>query len=277
MLLMTERQLTLMAVHAHPDDEASTTGGILAKYSAEGIRTVLVTCTNGELGDTPDTAAGEQGHADDHDTEAVVALRTRELEESCRVLGVSHLEMLGYHDSGMEGWPQNDAPGSFWSTPVDEAARPLVALLEKYSPDVVITYDDYGFYGHPDHIQAHRITMAALEATGSTARLYFPTFRRSRLGDFRAMMEQAGMEPPPIDEAQFGSVDEDIAAVIDCTAQAQQKMDALKAHVSQAANIFFIHFPMEVFSRVFGEEAFVRASPTWAGGPAETDLFAGLR
>ncbi|MFN2537669.1 MAG: PIG-L family deacetylase [Mycobacteriales bacterium] len=274
---MTDRPLTLMAVHAHPDDEASTTGGILAKYSAEGIRTVLVTCTNGELGDTPEVQAGEAGHADDHDTEAVVALRMKELRDSCDVLGVSHLETLGFHDSGMEGWPQNDAPGSFWSTPVDEAAKPLIALIEKYEPDVVITYDDYGFYGHPDHIQAHRITMAALEATGSTARLYFPTFRRSGLPAFRELLEKAGMEPPPIDETEFGSPDEDVAAVIDCKEQAAQKMAALKAHVSQAANIFFIHFPMEVFSEVFGEEAFVRQHPAWTGGEPETDLFAGLR
>jgi LmbE family N-acetylglucosaminyl deacetylase len=269
--------LTLMAVHAHPDDEASTTGGILAKYSAEWNRTVLVTCTNGELGDTPETQAGEEGHGDDHDTEAVVALRLKELEDSCRVLGVSHLETLGFHDSGMAGWPQNDAPGSFWSTPVDEAAKPLIALMEKYQPDVVVTYDDYGFYGHPDHIQAHRITMAALEATGSTARVYFPTFQRSKLPEFRARMEAAGMEAPPIDESEFGSPDEDIAAIVDCTDVAQQKMDALKAHLSQAGNIFFIHFPMEIFTEAFGKEAFVRHTPPWTGQQPDTDLFAGLR
>ena len=99
--------LTLMAVHAHPDDEASTTGGILAKYSAEGLRTVLVTCTNGELGDSP--SGGKPGD-DGHDESAVVDLRRRELEDSCRILGVTHLDMLGYHDSGMMGWPSNDAP-----------------------------------------------------------------------------------------------------------------------------------------------------------------------
>ena len=172
---MAERPLTLMAVHAHPDDEASTTGGILAKYASEGIRTVLVTCTNGELGDTPTAKPGD----DHHDTADVVALRRTELEDSCRVLGITHLEMLGYHDSGMMGWPENDAPGSFWSMPVAEAAAPLVELMRRYEPDVVVTYDDFGFYGHPDHIQAHRITLAALEITGLPAKLYFPTIRRS--------------------------------------------------------------------------------------------------
>src|SRR3974390_2308117 len=115
---MADRPLTLMAVHAHPDDEATSTGGVLARYSAEGATTVLVTCTNGELGDTPD---GVKPGDDGHDTEHIVALRRRELEESCAVLGVTHLELLGYHDSGMEGWPQNDAPEAFWQADVDQA------------------------------------------------------------------------------------------------------------------------------------------------------------
>src|ERR1700678_3662579 len=116
---MGDRPLTLMAVHAHPDDEALGTGGILALYADEGVRTVLVTCTNGELGDAPGgNKPGEPGH----DEKTVVPLRIGELEKSCRVLGVSHLELLGYHDSGMDGWPQNDAPGSFWRTPGEEPA-----------------------------------------------------------------------------------------------------------------------------------------------------------
>ena len=115
---MADRPLTLMAVHAHPDDEATSTGGVLAKYADEGITTVLVTCTNGELGDSGNIKPGEDGHS----IEDVVKLRASELEASSKVLGVTHLEMLGYHDSGMMGWPQNDSPGSFWSTPVDLAA-----------------------------------------------------------------------------------------------------------------------------------------------------------
>ena len=94
-----------------------------------------------------------------------IAQRRAELESSVGILGVTDLEMLGYPDSGMMGWPQNDAPGSFWSTPVDEAAAVLADLMRRYRPDVVVTYDENGFYGHPDHIQAHRITMAAIELT----------------------------------------------------------------------------------------------------------------
>ena len=175
---MPERPLTLMAVHAHPDDEAIGTGGILARYSAEGVRTVLVTCTNGELGDAPGgVKPGEPGH----DEAVVVPLRRQELEASCEILGVDHLELLGYHDSGMEGWPQNDAPDSFWRTPVADAASRLAALMRAFEPQVVVTYDENGFYGHPDHIQANRVTRAAIEECGIPAKLYYTALARSRL------------------------------------------------------------------------------------------------
>jgi LmbE family N-acetylglucosaminyl deacetylase len=234
------------------------------------VRTVLVTCTNGELGDTPSAKPGDDGH----DTEDVVALRRTELEESCRILGVNHLELLGYHDSGMMGWPANDATGSFWSMPVEEAAAPLVRLMRTYQPDVVVTYDDFGFYGHPDHIQAHRITMAALEATGSPAKVYFPAIRRSSLAGFRDQLETAGVELPDLDESEFGVADEDIGASIDCRQHSAVKRAALAAHVSQQENIFFLRIPEPAFTDAFGVEEFVRLRPE-SGGP-ETDLFAGL-
>src|ERR1700722_19745870 len=119
---MTDRPLTLMAVHAHPDDEATGTGGVLAQSAARGIQTVLVTCTDGGCGDGPGgVKPGEPGH----DPAAVVAMRKPQLEARCAVLKVSALELLGYADSGMMGWPQNDAPDSFWRTPVDAAAARL--------------------------------------------------------------------------------------------------------------------------------------------------------
>ena len=269
-----EQPLTLLAVHAHPDDEASSTGGILAKYSAEGVRTVLVTCTNGELGDG---AGGVKPGEESHDEEATVALRRRELEESCRILGVQHLELLGYHDSGMMGWRENDAPGAFWSMPVDVAAAPLVRILDRYRPQVVVTYDDFGFYGHPDHIQAHRITIAALDRVGFAVKLYCPTVRRSNLGRFRDRMADADVELPEIDESQFGSADEDIAATIDCRQYAPAKRAALAAHGSQQDNIFFLRFEPEMFAEMFGVEEFIRLrDPTGTPTP-EQDLFAGLR
>src|ERR1700689_4420147 len=188
---MPERPLTLMAVHAHPDDEAISTGGILARYSAHGVRTVLVTCTNGELGDAPGgIKPGEPGH----DEAVVVPLRRHELEASCEVLGVTNLELLGYHDSGMEGWPQNDAPDSFWRTPVPVAASRLAALLRTFEPQVVVTYDENGFYGHPDHIQANRVTRAAIAECGTPAKLYYTAVARSRMRGFRATLAEHGIE-----------------------------------------------------------------------------------
>lgn len=272
--MVNDSRLTLMAVHAHPDDEATTTGGILAKYASEGVRTVLVTCTNGELGDGP---GGTKPDADGHDEETVVALRRRELEQSCRILGVEHLELLGYRDSGMVGWPSNNAPGAFATLPVDSAARPLATLMRTYVPDVVVTYDDFGFYGHPDHIQAHRITIAAMDLVDSTAELYYPAVRRSRLPIFSERMVSLGMEPPRFDEEQFGSPDELIAATIDCRGYAQSKLEAVKAHASQGENLFFLRFPMSDFVEMFGIEEFVRARGQTRGPVPQDDLFATVR
>jgi LmbE family N-acetylglucosaminyl deacetylase len=270
---MTEKPLTLMAVHAHPDDEASTTGGILAKYSAEGIRTVLVTCTNGEMGDGPTgSKPGEAGH----DEATVVVQRRRELERSREILGVANLELLGYRDSGMMGWPSNNDPDAFWQVPVAAAADRLAPVIERYQPDVVVTYDDYGFYGHPDHIQAHRVTLAALDLIGLETKLYCPTVRRSRLPTFVDRMSRAGLEPPSFDPDRFGSPDEHIAASIDCTEYAAAKLAALRAHGSQQENIFFLRLPFTDFTEMFGTEEFIRLRGR-AASVVEPDLFGGLR
>jgi LmbE family N-acetylglucosaminyl deacetylase len=273
---MPSEPLTIMAVHAHPDDEGSTTGGILARYSDEGVRTVLVTCTNGELGDAPGGAKpGEPGH----DEAEVVGLRRKELEESCRVLGVEHLELLGYHDSGMMGWPQNEAPNAFWNTPVEEAASRLGELMARYRPQVVVTYDEHGFYGHPDHIQANRITMAAAEATGIPKRVYYTAIPRSALADFVETVRAAGVEfPEPVDEdPEFGTPDELITSTIDCATVTDRKFDSLAAHASQSDNIFFLNLGRDVFGSLFGEEYFVRAWDRTGTPVPEDDLFAGLR
>jgi LmbE family N-acetylglucosaminyl deacetylase len=267
-----------MAVHAHPDDEAIGTGGILARYADEGVRTVLVTCTNGELGDAP---GGLKPGDDGHDEDVVVALRRKELEASCAALGVSDLELLGYHDSGMEGWPQNDLPNAFWHTPVDEAAEHLTALLRTYEPDVVVTYNDYGFYGHPDHIQAHRVTVAALEQWGEPVKLYYTALARSRLKGFREILREAGITAGPPEEVEadpnFGTPDELITTVIDCSAVADKKYASLEAHASQSENIFFLQMGEELFARVMGSESFERAVDHTGAPVPEDDLFAGLR
>src|ERR1700740_2944363 len=141
--------LTLMAVHAHPDDESSSTGGILARYASEGVRTVVVTCTNGELGDAPGgIKPGDEGH----DEAEVARIRLDELERACETLGVAHLELLGYHDSGVGDGEPKDGQNVFGNVRVNAAAERLSALFEQYQPDVVITYDELGGYDHPDHV-----------------------------------------------------------------------------------------------------------------------------
>jgi LmbE family N-acetylglucosaminyl deacetylase len=275
-MAVSDEQLTLMAVHAHPDDEASSTGGVLAKYADEGVRTVVVTCTNGELGnDANGRAPGDEGHNE----EAVVAHRRGELEAACKLLNVSHLELLGYHDSGMMGWPQNDFPEAFWNVPVAEAGARLAGLMDKYRPQVVLTYDERGFYGHPDHIQAHRITLAALEMTDAPQKLYYPVIPKSALPRFREVLETAGVEPPQEaeDAAEIGTDDELVAAIVDCTPYAATKFKALEAHGSQTDNSFFLDLGLDVFKEVFAREIFRRPWDKTGAQGLEDDLFAGLR
>jgi LmbE family N-acetylglucosaminyl deacetylase len=295
---MAGRELTLMAVHAHPDDEATGTGGVLAQYAAEGIRTVLVTCTDGRCGDAPGgIKPGQPGH----DVDAVVALRRAELEASCAVLNISHLELLGYADSGMAGWPQNSAPGSFWSTPVAAASERLADLMRKYRPDVVVTYDENGFYGHPDHIQAHRITMAAVDLTGIPAKVYWTTMPHTSMEKLGAMMRELGEEfpdseaamgddasadptdptnptkPTKPDQPPFGLPDEEISTWVDTQAFGRQKFDAMAAHASQSDNIVFLRMGLEKFTELMGVETFSRVRDVTGSPLPEDDLFAGLR
>ena len=298
--MAADRPLTLMAVHAHPDDEATSTGGVLARYAAEGVRTVLVTCTDGGCGDAPGgIKPGEPGH----DPAAVVALRQAELEESCRVLKVGELELLGYHDSGMMGWPQNDAPGAFWTTPVPEAAARLAELIRYYRPDVVVTYDENGFYGHPDHIQAHRITMAAVELTGIPAKVYWTTAPHSLMERMNKVLREVGADwdvPDQDDSAKqeaatngdgaeadardeapvlppIGLPDDEVTTWVDVAEFGGRKFEALAAHASQSDNIFFLNLGPERFTELMGTETFVRVQDGTGAALPENDLFAGLR
>src|SRR2546421_3578811 len=168
--------LTLMAVHAHPDDESSSPGGVLAAYGDAGVRTVVVTCTNGESGAAPGgVKPGQAGH----DGQAGAQLRLAELRQACKILGVTDLEPLGYHDSGMPDWDYKDRPGAFCNIPLAEVAARIGALMERYRPEVVVTYDATGPYQHPDHVHAARAAAAAAAGTGIPAKLYFTAMRGS--------------------------------------------------------------------------------------------------
>jgi LmbE family N-acetylglucosaminyl deacetylase len=275
-----------MAVHAHPDDEAMTTGGVLAHYADRGVRTVLVTCTDGGCGDGPGgVKPGEPGH----DRDAVVRLRQAELERSCEVLRVGHLELLGYRDSGMMGWSTNGEPGAFWGMEVEEAARPLVALIEHYQPQVVVTYDANGFYGHPDHIMAHRITMAAAAKTGVPAKLYHTAAARSQFVELGEALRARGIDFPDSGESEesdtsdeaderpmMGIPDDLITTSVDVHAYTQTKMAALAAHSSQPDNTFFLQMGEDLYDRFFGVETFVRVTDRTGAALPEDDLFSGL-
>lgn len=272
--------LTLMAVHAHPDDEASSTGGVLAACSDQGIRTVVVTCTNGEFGDAP---GGVKPGADDHDEQEVARLRLAELRESCEILGVSDLELLGYHDSGMPDWDYKDRSEAFCNIPVADVARRIGALIERYRPQVVVTYDDKGPYQHPDHVHASKAAAAAVAATGIPAKLYLTAMRGS---DWRKVMEalrDLGVDVPDEDSVdpemrrQMAEHEERITTTVDIRQVLDRKRDALFAHASQISESWFSKIPPEIAEAAFGKESFIRAGDSTGAPVPEEDLFAGLR
>jgi LmbE family N-acetylglucosaminyl deacetylase len=265
-----------MAVHAHPDDEGIQTGGVLALYAQRGVHTVLVTCTNGEMGDSPD---GLKPEVDGHDPTATTELRLRELRKASDALGIGDLELLGYRDSGMMGWPQNDDPQAFWHTPLDEAVGRVAELMERHRPEVVVTYDANGLYGHPDHIQTHRATMGAVEKTGIPQKVYEIAFPLSMMKAWAEMQRAAGEEVPS-DEAgdqQIGTPDELITTHVDVSAAWEAKRAAFMAHESQMANFAFLQMDPELLRQAFGSEHFVRSFDRTGAPVPEDDLFAGIQ
>jgi LmbE family N-acetylglucosaminyl deacetylase len=272
--------LTLMAVHAHPDDEASSTGGVLAKYSDAGFKTVLVTCTNGEFGDTPE---GVKPGQDGHDEQAVAQIRLAELRESCKHLGVTDLELLGYHDSGMPDWEYKDRPDAFWNVPQSEVAARIGALIEQYRPQVVVTYDADGPYQHPDHVHAARSAVAAVEATGIPDKLYLTAMRRSDWRKLWEALRAAGLDVPdgpgPNDEElrQIEENERRITTNVDIRPVLDRKRAALLSHASQIRDSWFSKIPPDIAVDVFGRESFIRAADRTGAPVPEDDLFAGLR
>ena len=272
-----------MAVHAHPDDEASG-GGILATYADRGVRVVVVTCTNGEFGDAP---GGIKPGQDGHDTEAVARLRLAELEESARILQVSALETLGYHDSGMQEWEYKSRPEAFCNVPLDTVAGRVGELIAKYQPQVLVTYDDAGAYQHPDHVHASRAAQAAAAATGIPAKVYLSTMKGSNWRKIWDALREAGEEVPNWDsddspEArerwQRGLASEArITTTVDIRAALERKRAALFAHGSQINDSWFSKLPAEVAEQAFGYEYFIRVTDTTGAPVPEDDLFTGLR
>jgi len=285
----------MLLVHAHPDDESIGTGATMAKYAAEGAGVTLVTCTLGELGEIiPPELAHLAADADG----GLGQYRIGELAAACAALGVTDHRFLGgpgrWRDSGMMGLPSNDVPGCFWQADVDEAARELLRVIREVRPQVLISYDSNGFYGHPDHIQAHRVARRAFElADGLVGKFYATALPRSVLvGAVEAMRQrqQDGSFPgggpdfrnvESVDDFPFGVPDEDVTTEIDATAYLDQKLAAMRAHATQIA----VDSPFFTFSDGVGQRAFGREYYTLLAGPRgrgsgshdrESDLFAAI-
>ncbi len=249
---------TLVAFHALPDDESISTGGSLARASAEGHRVVVVIATDGDYGEVPD---------DLMDGESLVDRRRTETARSAKALGVHRVEWLGYKDSGMTGWEQNDDPGSFLQAPVDEAAERLAKILGDEHADVLTVYDWHGNYGHPDHIKVHTVGHRAAEMAG-TARVFEVTMNRDHIVRMMEMARQAGAPISPEDDFDpngaaddgnpFGMAEADITHAVDVTAYLSAKRQSLRAHRSQITDTsFFLEMPDAAFSSAFGTEWFI--------------------
>ncbi|MGA2432413.1 MAG: PIG-L family deacetylase [Acidimicrobiales bacterium] len=269
-----KRTATLVCVHAHPDDEALFTAGISSHYGALGYQVVLVTCTNGALGLDQ---RGRPGSDPDHDSTATVATRAGELQRAGRHVGFTRLVNLGYDDSGMMGWPQNERPNAFMNVDVEVAACTLAALLDEVQATVVVTYDENGFYGHPDHVMANRVTRRAVQLSSSTQRLYYPVVPRGVLEKFTRDAKTQGVYLPAwIIEAAPDTPDELVACVMDVTAYASQKQEAIAMHQSQIDNGDLVTMSRELFTLLFGTEYYQRAWSRSSVLGDRTDLFGGI-
>ena len=272
--------LTLMAVHAHPDDEASSTGGVLARYGAEGVRTVVVTCTNGEFGDAP---GGIKPGDDGHGEQDVAEIRLAELRESAKHLGVTDLELLGYHDSGMVEWDYKSRPDAFCNVPLADVADRIGGLIERFRPQVVVTYDPDGAYQHPDHVHASRAAIEAVTRTGIPAKLYLAAMPISKWRELWTALKEAGVDVPgddritPEEQQQMEAAEQRITTTVDIRPVLARKRAALLAHASQISESWFSKIPPELGERVFGEESFIRAMDATGAPVPEDDLFVGLR
>ena len=288
---------SVLFVHAHPDDESIETGATMAKYAAEGAQVTLVTCTLGEMGEVipPELAhlaADADGGLGQH--------RIGELAAACAALGVTDHRFLGgagrWRDSGMMGTPANDEPGCFWRADVAEAARELLAIITEVRPQVLVTYDARGFYGHPDHIQAHRVSWRAFElAGGLVSKFYATAIPKSVLAEAMALLatddrggQVGGVDfsrVQSLDELPFGTDDDQVSTQIDAMGYLDAKIAAMRAHATQIAvdSPFFALSDM-VGRKALGVEYFTRlAGPGRSGdssgpraGGRETDLFSGL-
>ena len=261
---------TVVFFHAHPDDEAIATAGTMAGLSDAGHRVVLVTATRGELGEIPEGLLA--------DGESLAGRRMTELAAACEILGVSRQVFLDYRDSGMEGEASNDEPGCFAAADVEEAAAGVAAILTGEEADVLVTYDEHGGYGHPDHVQVHRVGMRAAALAGTPV-VYMSTMNRDFIRTLPDRLGPSGWEPPEGTTDGLDTMGEPAARIttaVPVIPWIDRKRLAMEAHRSQIAETsFFLAMPPDVFSVVWGQEWYIRVTPPWTepeGAPVETGL-----
>jgi len=213
----------------------------------------------------------------------VAQLRLAELRQSAKILGVTDLETLGYHDSGMPDWDYKDQPEAFCNVPLEEVTGRIGELIERYRPQVVVSYDPEGPYQHPDHVHAARAAAAAARATGMPAKFYLTAMRPSAWQKVWAALRELGEDVPgpreitPEMRAQMAEAEARITTSIDIRPVLPRKREALFAHSSQIQESWFSKIPADIAENAFGTESFIRASDTTGAPLPEGDLFAGLR
>lgn len=276
--------LVLLAVHAHPDDESLGTGGTLARYSKEGVKTVLVCATKGEEGQILNPEMDPQEIPDD-----ITTLRLRELETACQILGIHQVFFLNYRDSGMEGTASNSNPEALINADIHTATERLVRIIRETKPHVVITYNERGFYGHPDHIAVNRITLAAMKASGDPSsytsipwppwnpkKLYYTAMPKSRLLFRKKVTEERG-ETVNFNIDLLGTPDELITTWIDVEPFLDQKLRAITSHKSQIPPWHFVsQLDESMIKESLGVECYmcVQGCPE---GVRENDIFHDIR
>jgi LmbE family N-acetylglucosaminyl deacetylase len=252
---VTPERATVVFVHAHPDDEAIFTGGTMVRLAAAGHRVVLVVATGGELGESP---AGAPTAPD-----ALAARRCDETEAAAGLLGIARVAWLGYHDSGMAGDPANDAPGAFWSADPGEAAARLAAVLAAERAGAVVVYDSFGIYGHPDHVQVHRIGRRAAAAAG-VGTVYDATIDREYLHFVETHLVEEAILGGDLGlvRSHIGVPSVAVDAAVDVRAVLEAKRAAMAAHASQIPETTSaLRLPADHFADVYGWEWYVRTGP----------------
>ncbi|MBV8195011.1 MAG: PIG-L family deacetylase [Candidatus Dormibacteraeota bacterium] len=278
--------LRLMSVHAHPDDETITMGGLLSLCADRGIATCNITCTDGKLATIFAPDMPEETHRP-----RLAEIRQDEMREAARILGITEIHFLGYGDSGMAGAETNTADQAFWVAPLNEDVGKLVEHIRRFKPQVVITYDGNGGYGHPDHIQTHRATLLAVEAAYSALypeagppwevqKLYYTAFPVSSMKRAIEFAKAAGMEPPfgadDPEDLPFLTPDHLVTTTVDCRTTIMRKREALRAHRSQITTDFpLLAIPDEVAPQ-FADEFYQLVISRNQSELHETDVFAGL-